>query len=88
MFWRFKVAPCDLRLVFMLTNKPIKMAAVDKLLEKCLENLDTTLFLNYMNLAEIPHGILQLHMLERLYMKQNLLNAVVCKFFLILSVLP
>ena len=51
---------------------------LQELLTKCAANVDTTLILNYMNLTDIPHDLLKLDMVKRLYMKQNLLTTVVC----------
>ena len=51
---------------------------LQELLTKCLANADTTLILNYMHLTDIPHYLLKLDMVKRLYMKQNLLTTVVC----------
>ena len=60
------------------TVKTLKMDEnLQEVIEQYIANADTTLILNYMTLVEIPHALLRLDMVKRLYMKQNLLKTLV-----------
>ena len=50
---------------------------LQEVIERCVANADATLILNYMTIVEIPHALLRLDMVKRLYMKQNLLKTLV-----------
>lgn len=55
---------------------------LSSLLVKCKASSDTSLFLNYMNLSEMPKALFELDLLQMLYMKQNLLVSVVSYYLL------
>jgi len=58
---------------------------LQEVIERCVANADATLILNYMTIVEIPHALLRLDMVKRLYMKQNLLKTLPLEINLLVS---